>query len=319
MRQSDHGEDHDQDDNNDYYQRKDQQEGKYDEGYYSSSFDNSSASLSSNSTSSSFISNDDYAYSRFNEKKTRGYKGSSTTGRKQNRSKHNRNQLWQEQGQDIELLTREELYELPARELRKKCRLLGLDASRVVEKEGLVLLIHEFYRRQSAERNFQSDTFSHISTSPMRRHHGGLHTTTGAVGKMQTHNMMSNLPMFNDENEQMIEILFEIMPYYGQGDPSIDPIVKDTIQRLPIYCLESRDKVAGNTLIMLASQVGALDLVLTLLSKGSDINAQNWNGETCLHFACYSDSYSPDIAKVSEPFDIKGKCVLNFRRSIVID
>ena len=88
-----------------------------------------------------------------------------------------------------------------------------------------------------------------------------------------------------------IEILFEIIPYYGQGDPSIDSIIKDTIQRLPIYCLERREQEAGNTLMMISCQTGAIDLISMLLSKGSDFNAQNRYGETGLHFVCYNDSY----------------------------
>ena len=195
----------------------------------------------------------------------------------------------------MESLTREELFELPARKLRKKCKKLGLETSNVAEKEDLVLLIHEYYRyKPSRKQSYQSDFDGGAGTGVVK---GTIspNTTPTNFGMPSK----SNLILPNDENEQMIEVLFEILPYYGQGDLSIDNIVKDTIQRLPFYCLESRDKLAGNTILMLSCQIGAIDLVAMLLSKGADVNVQNGNGETCLHFVCYNDSFSPDIAKVS--------------------
>ena len=229
-------------------------------------------------------------------------KGGGGEDRKRKRKKKNQQQL-------LKLLTREELFELPARELRKKCQMLGLDASRVVEKEDLVLLIHEFYKQQS--NNGQV-----VAMQGFRHHHGdrrsdtntGMHYHSPQPSTMNKYQLQTftspinstNLPLLNDENEQMVEILFEIIPYYGQGDLSIDSIVKDTIQRLPLYCLESKDVSAGNSLMMLACQVGAIDLVSMLLSRGSDPNSQNRFGESCLHFVCYNDSYFPDIAKVRD-------------------
>lgn len=232
-------------------------------------------------------------------------KGGGGEDHKRKRKKKNQ----QQQQQLLKLLTREELFELPARELRKKCQMLGLDASRVVEKEDLVLLIHEFYKQQSNNGQL-------VAMQGFRHHHGDRHSDTNTgmhyhspqpstMNKYQLQTFTSpinstNLPLLNDENEQMVEILFEIIPYYGQGDLSIDSIVKDTIQRLPLYCLESKDVSAGNSLMMLACQVGAIDLVSMLLSRGSDPNSQNRFGESCLHFVCYNDSYFPDIAKVRD-------------------
>ncbi len=200
-----------------------------------------------------------------------------------------------------ELLTREELFELPARALRKKCKKLGLDTANIAEKKDLVLLIHEYYRKLSIDSSStrstargnrqQADMVSTtLSSSSSPNNHHATHTT-----KITSNAVV--LP--NDENEQMIEVLFEILPYYAQGDSSIDCIVKDTIQRLPYYCIERRDPLAGNTLLIISCQIGATELVEMLLTKGANVNVQNANGETCLHFVCYNDSYSQDIAKVS--------------------
>eukprot|EP00282_Hemiselmis_andersenii_P038148 CAMPEP_0169442572 /NCGR_PEP_ID=MMETSP1042-20121227/8901_1 /TAXON_ID=464988 /ORGANISM="Hemiselmis andersenii, Strain CCMP1180" /LENGTH=486 /DNA_ID=CAMNT_0009553757 /DNA_START=23 /DNA_END=1479 /DNA_ORIENTATION=+ len=41
----------------------------------------------------------------------------------------------------------------------------------------------------------------------------------------------------------------------------------------------------GNTLVVLATQAGSAPTVDYLLQRGADINAQNWRGQTALHFA----------------------------------
>ena len=279
--------------------------------YFSSSF--SSSSTSTPSYSSYSLQEKNQHYKKDFKRKKRNKKKRSKFNREK---KKQMQQVSHEKGMHVshnhhhELLTREELFELPARDLRNKCRILGLDASRVVEKEGLVLLIHDFYRRQSngTKIHHPDPMFGKVITNspPLGN---TLHVTSTPNNNTNTPNnlhvqmspnpLSSNFPLLNDENEQMVEILFEIIPYYGQGDPSIDSIIKDTIQRLPIYCLERREQLAGNTLMMISCQAGAIDLVSMLLSKGSDFNAQNRHGETSLHFVCYNDSYSPDIAQVS--------------------
>ena len=37
----------------------------------------------------------------------------------------------------------------------------------------------------------------------------------------------------NDDSEQTLDILHEMIPIYGKGDPSIDKLVKENIERLP--------------------------------------------------------------------------------------
>eukprot|EP00281_Chroomonas_sp_CCMP1168_P005227 CAMPEP_0206257732 /NCGR_PEP_ID=MMETSP0047_2-20121206/25513_1 /ASSEMBLY_ACC=CAM_ASM_000192 /TAXON_ID=195065 /ORGANISM="Chroomonas mesostigmatica_cf, Strain CCMP1168" /LENGTH=314 /DNA_ID=CAMNT_0053684369 /DNA_START=48 /DNA_END=989 /DNA_ORIENTATION=+ len=47
----------------------------------------------------------------------------------------------------------------------------------------------------------------------------------------------------------------------------------------------------GNTLLILAAQAGSAATVDALLQRGADINAQNWRGQTALHF-CLAFSYN---------------------------
>ena len=53
-----------------------------------------------------------------------------------------------------------------------------------------------------------------------------------------------------------------------------------------------------NTILMLFCQLSVFDLIPILPSKGGDPNARNNDGATCFHFACYSDTLSPETVKV---------------------
>ncbi len=191
------------------------------------------------------------------------------------------------------LLTREELFELPVRELRKKCRKLQLDTSGIVEKAGLVELLHGYYKQQSRLQGNGiggGGVIGNIKVNPRMSH---LHP-------QQNHHQPQQHITIDNEADQMVEILQEIIPYFGQGDLSIDSIVKDTIMKLPIYCLDNNRDQSGNTLLILCCQAGtaASELIQLMLSRGSDPNCQNAFGETCLHYTCYNDSYAPENAKV---------------------
>lgn len=129
--------------------------------------------------------------------------------------------------------------------------------------------------------------------------------TESPVGILHKHSHHSNSrhygqqpsEEFNNNNDEMFNIICEVLPYFNQGDTNIDNIITDTIEKLNYNTVDKRDQ-EGNSLLMLACQHGAHVLVQLLLLKGSDPNAQNIYGETCLHFASYSDSYSLDNAKL---------------------
>ena len=101
----------------------------------------------------------------------------------------------------------------------------------------------------------------------------------------------------NDDDVKPVDILLQYIPYYGQGDPSNDSIVRATLNQLSIDEIDSKDEY-GNTLLLLACQYKCDDLVRIMLGKGADPNAINSSGACCLHFACYNESASYDAARV---------------------
>ena len=104
----------------------------------------------------------------------------------------------------------------------------------------------------------------------------------------------------NDEDDkelQPLEILLQFIPYYGQGDPSNDAIVRSTLSGMSVEDIDSQDEY-GNTLLLLACQHRCEDLARIMLNKGANPSALNSAGACCLHFACYKESQSMSIAKV---------------------
>ena len=221
-----------------------------------------------------------------------------------------------------EVLTKEELFELPARQLRKKCKAARIDTRNVFEKADLVSLLHDYYRRRSSENirgtgaggstgmgtsigargggggglplNVGEVSNLNVVGSNNRRdgprssinvnYHNNNHSrasTSARIGfaNVQEHanvnasmNIMGGGAIQNDaENEQMLEVIGDIVPYFNQGDAALDEIVKDTIERLPPENLETRDQ-NGNSILMICCQCGAFELLPLLLSKGCDPN-----------------------------------------------
>lgn len=99
------------------------------------------------------------------------------------------------------------------------------------------------------------------------------------------------------EDLEPVDILLQYIPYYGQGDPSNDSIVRSALSSLSVEDIDSTDEY-GNSLLLLACQYRCEDLVRIMLNKGANPNAVNSAGACCLHFACYRDSASYNIAKI---------------------
>ena len=168
-----------------------------------------------------------------------------------------------------EFLTKEELYHLPAKKLRKRCRRAGIDASRMVDKADMVRALYDFYRQ--SQQNY---------------------------GEVDNAAAGANVVELDNQTSQMVQILHEIVPFYGQGDDKSDAVVRDTIQKLPQHALDYPDADSGSTTLIFACQCGAEDLVELLIAKGCDVNARNATGVAALHCVCYSDSFSLPIAKL---------------------
>lgn len=104
-------------------------------------------------------------------------------------------------------------------------------------------------------------------------------------------------PGSESEDVEPVDVLLQFIPYYGQGDPSNDSIVRSTLSSLSVEDIDSKDEY-GNTLLLLACQYRCEDLVRIMLNKGADPNAVNSSGACCLHFACYRESASIGVAKI---------------------
>jgi hypothetical protein len=101
----------------------------------------------------------------------------------------------------------------------------------------------------------------------------------------------------SESDVEPVDVLLQFIPYYGQGDPANDSIVRSTLSSLSVEDIDSQDEY-GNTLLLLACQYRCEDLVRIMLNKGADANAVNTSGACCLHFACYRESASIGVAKI---------------------
>lgn len=101
----------------------------------------------------------------------------------------------------------------------------------------------------------------------------------------------------SSDDMEPVDVLLQFLPFYGQGDPSNDSIVRSALSSLSVEDIDAKDEY-GNTLLLLACQYRCEDLVRIMLNKGADPNAVNTAGASCLHFACYQDSSSLTIVKV---------------------
>ena len=101
----------------------------------------------------------------------------------------------------------------------------------------------------------------------------------------------------SESDVEPVDVLLQFIPYYGQGDPANDSIVRSTLSALSVEDIDSKDEY-GNTLLLLACQYRCEDLVRIMLNKGADANALNSSGACCLHFACYRESASINVAKI---------------------
>ncbi|RYH20698.1 hypothetical protein EON65_22680 [archaeon] len=101
----------------------------------------------------------------------------------------------------------------------------------------------------------------------------------------------------SSDDMEPVDVLLQFIPFYGQGDPANDSIVRSALSSLSIEDIDAKDEY-GNTLLLLACQYRCEDLARIMINKGANPNAVNTAGASCLHFACYQDSSSLPIAKV---------------------
>lgn len=128
---------------------------------------------------------------------------------------------------------------------------------------------------------------------------GGSSAENRTNGHSSSRNGTGERPASSDgfKNEETVNILFELIPYYKKGDESTDAIVRAAIQNLAPHEIDSCDP-HGNTLLLVAAQYVIEEFVRILLLKGADPNCVNHAGACALHFSCYRETQSKVITEM---------------------
>ena len=97
-----------------------------------------------------------------------------------------------------------------------------LGKNEVAETFKLVAMFHTYYQFSAmggavSDNNNHQQQHQNYGSSSICQHEKNTFATTTA----------------NDDSEQTFDILHELIPIYGKGDPSIEKLVKETIERLP--------------------------------------------------------------------------------------
>ena len=93
-----------------------------------------------------------------------------------------------------------------------------------------------------------------------------------------------------DEDEsdgpgEHMAVLFELLPFYRQGDASTDAVVTRAVSATLVDDLRAVDD-DGATPLVVCAQYGHEDLVEALLERGADVDAAAHSGCTALVYAC---------------------------------
>ena len=137
-----------------------------------------------------------------------------------------------------------------------------------------------------------------MTTETTGKENEGCHEEK-CYGNEDEGSMVGSLDVSLDVDENLstpLEILLQFIPYYGQGDPSNDSIVRSTLSNMSVEDIDMKDSY-GNTLLLLACQYRCEDLARLMLNKGANPLSLNSGGASCLHFVCYKDTLSINIVK----------------------
>ena len=126
------------------------------------------------------------------------FESSSLRKRKRQSTRKQRTSLVFNKSKKNEIfLTKEELDDLSAKELRSRCQKFGLDTRTIIEKNSLVNSLYNYYQKCNDEN-------SNFDIS------------------------------YGDDYGQIMEVIYETIPYLGQGNKSLDKFIRENIQRLPV-------------------------------------------------------------------------------------
>jgi hypothetical protein len=161
-----------------------------------------------------------------------------------------------------------------------------------VEENAAVISTYKTKPRAERDPHAEAEVLSY------QQEHGKDQVSSyGGASKFSASNYKEMEETTYCDDDSPMQVLLEFIPYYGKDDPANDALVRSALSSLSIADIDGRD-VEGNTLLLLACQFGCEDLVRMMLLKGADPNAQNAHGVGCLHFACYRESASVNIAKL---------------------
>jgi hypothetical protein len=93
-----------------------------------------------------------------------------------------------------------------------------------------------------------------------------------------------------------VGLLQSLFPYYSYDDNTAR-LVKLTIPSVPGVDIDGRDEF-GNTLLLLAVQYKAHDVMEQLVDLGADVNARNYSGSCCLHYACHYETFDENTVRM---------------------
>ena len=97
-------------------------------------------------------------------------------------------------------------------------------------------------------------------------------------------------------SSETVGLLQSLFPYYSYDDNTAR-LVQMTVPSVPRPDVDGRDDM-GNTLLLLAIQYKAHDVMETLINMGADVNARNHAGSCCLHYACHYETFSEDTVRL---------------------
>ena len=112
----------------------------------------------------------------------------------------------------------------------------------------------------------------------------------------------------DDEDEsdgpgEHMSVLFELLPFYRQGDASTDAVVNRAVSATLQDDLRAVDD-EGATPLVVCAQYGHEDLVEALLERGADVDAAAHSGCTALVYACGASQASFSERLVEKLLDL---------------
>ena len=237
-------------------------------------------SRDNNASSSSASSSEHFRSKSIKDSDSRHHRSASTPSDvgSYSESKHSCSDLSRSEGDDLSV------------EKGSKVERLS-DCSSSVEESR----VERHHRRRDSHGHHRSRENDRHHKVKKRSSRSDRHSSDSHGGRSPPRLINSSTVAVEDDATQMVNLLMGILPFYGRGDSHSDSVVVDTLHKLPSQALEIQD-VEGNTLLILACQSSAYDLLPILLSKGCNVNARNSAGATSLHFAVFVDTFNTSAA-----------------------